>query len=295
MGVLYGVDYAWDKPTIAWLKDNNYAFVCRYLSNDDSKDLSASEANLLAASGIWICVVWETSAQRAAQGHTAGIQDAAKAVAKTNALNKPSNRPIYFAVDFDASTGQVAEYFRGVNSVLGVQRTGVYAGYNVVKGLQAAGLATWFWQTSAWSNSKWFSMNHLEQFKYTDKWDLNRALRSDYGQWLPGRTPVDAPMEEITMDNKQLAVAVWRTDNVLNAPAGHQEGDNPYWAAQNFLREIYTQNEQIISNQTKILDNQGKILTALANVQTPGTSGTVDAKAVVDELARRLLPSPDTK
>lgn len=189
-----GVDYAWVRPRPSALKREGYTFACRYLSRDASKDLSKAEAKALAAEGIASVVVWETSADRARDGYKAGQDDAAAAARKATACGMIGDRPIYFAVDWDASDAElrngVTQYFKGVASVIGLARTGVYGGYRSVRYLSAEGLATWFWQTYAWSAGNWFAGNHIEQYAINVKAngkavDYNRAKADDIGQWYP--------------------------------------------------------------------------------------------------------------
>jgi hypothetical protein len=277
-----GIDYAWSKPSASWIKSQGYGFAMRYLSRDSSKDLSLGEANSLASYGIWMGVVWETSARRARDGYAAGRVDAARALAAARELEMPEDRPIYFAVDYDASTSEVVGYFQGVVSYMGLARTGVYGGYNVVKGLDSAGLATWFWQTLAWSGGRWYAGNHIEQYEVGVSWDENRSKQDDFGQWMPGKSYT----EEINMEAKDLAKAVWETDGVCNSPASRQAAGNLYWAAKSYLREIYQQNEQILAGQASLATELAAIKAALAN------PAAVSAEAVVDELAQRLTPPP---
>lgn len=281
-----GIDYAWSKPTASWIKAQGYEFVMRYLSRDPSKDLSKGEAASLASYGIWMGVVWETTASRARDGYTAGRADAARALAAARDLEMPEDRPIYFAVDYDmGSVAQVAEYFRGVVDVLGADRTGVYGGINAVTGLSRAGLATWFWQTLAWSGGRWFDGNHIEQYEVGVSWDENRAKQKDFGQWMPGKSPKEID----NMTDKDIAKAVWRTDNVLDSPPTRQANGNKYWAAKSFFLEIYAQNEKILANQEALATDLAALKIAVAELTAPAAA---EAGAVVDELASRLSPPP---
>jgi LysM repeat protein len=97
--------------------------------------------------------------------------------------------PIYFAVDYDAPESDqpaLNAYFDGVASVIGLERTGVYAGYWIVKRLAEANKAKWLWQTYAWSGGNWFPGNHLEQYKNGQELngavDFVRSKQDNYGQ-----------------------------------------------------------------------------------------------------------------
>jgi hypothetical protein len=185
---LEGLDWAWGHASITDLKRAGIRFACRYLSHDAGKNLTHGEAVALSKAGIDLVVVWETTANRAGQSSAAGRQDAVEASKQAAACGKPTHSPIYFAVDFDAQPAQVREYFRGVNSVLGTGRTGVYGGYRVVKGLMDAGLAKYGWQTYAWSGGQWHNPAQIRQYQNGVhvagvSADRNRATHRDFGQW----------------------------------------------------------------------------------------------------------------
>jgi hypothetical protein len=188
-----GVDYPWSKPAPAALKAAGVTFAMRYLSNDETKNLTRSEADALAAQGIWSGVVWETTAGRALAGRAAGAEDAREALAQAQACGMPAGRPVYFAVDLDTTWDRVAPYFQGVNDVLPAAQVGVYGGIRIVQAAAASGLVTWYWQAEAWSGGRWEPRAHIRQAG-TARYggvdcDKNTAMTSDFGQWMPGRTP----------------------------------------------------------------------------------------------------------
>ena len=189
-----GCDYSFARPSPSSLVSMGYEFVCRYLSGDPGggKDLTASEQSSLEAAGIDIVLNWETSGTDAENGYDAGVSDATAAKAEAESLGQPSDRPIYFSIDFDAESSDapaINEYFQGVASVLGLARTGVYGGYYIVNELFGAGLVTWAWQTYAWSNGAWDSRAQLRQVQNgvdNDELDADTAVAADYGQYGPG-------------------------------------------------------------------------------------------------------------
>ena len=201
----YGVDYAWgwpDSPAaiarfVRALQLAGVQFAFRYLSTDSSKNLSLGEARALSDAGISIGVVWETTATRSSQGYGAGRQDAQAAVLQAEACGMPGDRPIYFAVDYDAPPPDVEQYFHGVVSVLGASRSGVYGGYYVVKRLLDAGLVHWGWQAPAWSAGQWDARAHVRQGGQVTiggvDCDRNTAMASDFGQWRVGQSPQQQP------------------------------------------------------------------------------------------------------
>ena len=154
-----GVDYSWGRPDLAALAKAGKAFVCRYLSRDGSgKNLTAAEAAKLSAAGLSIVVVWEDGKDRALAGRAAGARDAREAARQAEVCGMPGGRPIYFAVDFDATAGQLPEvlaYLDGAASVLGRGRVGVYGGIRTVAAALDGGHAALAWQTYAWSGGQY--------------------------------------------------------------------------------------------------------------------------------------------
>jgi hypothetical protein len=199
LNTISGCDYSFARPSPSSLSSMGYKFVCRYLSGDPGggKDLTASEQSSLEAGGIDIVLNWETTGTDATSGYSAGVSDATAAKSEAEGLGQPSNRPIYFSIDFDAGSGDAASinaYFQGVASVLGVARTGVYGGYYIVKELFDAKLVSWGWQTYAWSSGNWDSRAQLRQVQNdvdNGQLDADTGMVPDYGQYGPG-SPVDA-------------------------------------------------------------------------------------------------------
>jgi hypothetical protein len=199
---VFGVDYAWGRPGAAALKKAGVKFVVRYVSHDTTgKNLSASEARALSDAGLWIAVVWESTASRALAGRSAGVADATEAAKQAKACGMPAGRPIYFAVDFDATSGQQDEihaYLDGVAGVLGRGAVGLYAGYGPIKRAFDAKKITFGWQTYAWSGGNWDSRAQLQQYSNGHDvggvdCDYDRAMKADYGQWRVGVNPAPTP------------------------------------------------------------------------------------------------------
>ena len=193
LGTRKGVDYAWTHPSVSAIKSGGYTFAARYLSYDNSKDITSNEAHALKSAGIDVVVVWEATATAALGGYSQGVSDAKAAESRANGAGMPSGRPIYFAVDFDATSGEqgaVNSYFDGVASVIGRNRTGAYAGYYVVNRLFNAGKIKYAWQTYAWSNGNWDPRAQLRQVLNDITvgnagacCDKDQAVAADFGQW----------------------------------------------------------------------------------------------------------------
>jgi len=196
---VFGIDYAWGRPSVASMKAAKVKYAVRYLSHDTSgKNLDRPEADRLAAAGIWVAVIWESTASRAKSGGRAGgVTDAKAAQSQAALCGMPGSRPIYFAVDFDAQKAdwpKITEYFKGVISVLGVGRVGMYAGYNPIKWAFDDGLISYGWQTYAWSGGRRDQRINLYQYLNDQRvggvdCDYDLAYKIDYGQWMPGKLP----------------------------------------------------------------------------------------------------------
>jgi hypothetical protein len=187
-----GVDYSWARPSPSGLAAAGYTFASRYVSFDTTgKNLTASEASALRAAGIDIVVNWETNADDALGGSSAGVRDATEAARQAAAAGQPSSRPIYFSIDFDAQASQqpaINAYFDGVASVIGAARVGAYGGYNPIKRLFDAGKIRWGWQTFAWSGGLWDARAQLRQVQNNvtiagGACDIDQAMATDFGQW----------------------------------------------------------------------------------------------------------------
>jgi len=194
-----GVDYAFARPSPDSTRAHGYKFVARYLSGDpgSGKDITRGEADSLISAGLDIALVWETTGVEALKGYNQGQSDARAARDEAASVGQPSSRPIYFAVDFDPTgyDGVLGDYFDGVASVLGIERTGAYAGYGAIQSLFDRGKIRFGWQTYAWSDGHWDSRAHLRQIDngiLGGEEDLDQAIASDYGQW-PGGAPSSPP------------------------------------------------------------------------------------------------------
>lgn len=293
-----GVDYAWSHPGGAALKAAGKVFACRYLSPDHSKNLARVEADDLAAHGIWSVVVWEATANRAKAGRAAGVADAKTASTQAAAAGMPSSRPIYFAVDFDATAADQAyinAYLDGAASVIGRDRVGIYGGYYPVKRALDGGHATWAWQTVAWSGGQWDSRAVIRQGMQKNingvSCDLDTATAADYGQWMPGKTPTvqeEDPMAGIT--KADIYDAVWTPDKI-NAPADAPDvKTNPTWQPQSYLKDTNARVRSLQAQLAALAKTNATLVTAVATLAS--SVGDLDPQAVVAEL-RQAIESID--
>jgi len=206
--VIEGVDYSVGRPDPACLVANGKHFACRYVSSPGGidKDLSPDEARRLTAAGVAICTNFEDWEEKPLKGFDVGAADATLAWEHAAVCGMPVGRPIYFSVDFDASSTQLAgpitEYFRGCASVLGVERVGGYGGLRTIRFLFDNNLIRWGWQTYAWSGGVWDSRAQVQQYKNATtvcgvSLDLDRAVVDDYGQWFAFKEDDLASADEI--------------------------------------------------------------------------------------------------
>lgn len=216
------------------IKDAGHSAVIAYVSpsrpgsNFGAKPLTKEYADQLRSVGLQVVSNWQygkpggTAPSDWTLGFQGGVDHANQAQANHLAAGGDPAAPIYFSVDENISLSQwnvtAVEYFRGVNSVLGVQRTGVYGSSLVVAwaiqdgvvGRSTTSGKYWVWQTRAWSGGELESKAVLYQ-RVIDTAsepgpridgtavDVNDILADDYGQWFLDRNvqgPAPAPQFE---------------------------------------------------------------------------------------------------
>src|SRR4051812_6782757 len=108
MMALEGVDYAFPpRPRPAALTAAGIKFAARYGGpGTEDKWIHADEAVALSAAGIYIVANAEGSSGGLANGWATGVSWAKSADAWFKGIGMPSDRPIYFSVDFDATSSQ---------------------------------------------------------------------------------------------------------------------------------------------------------------------------------------------
>lgn len=236
----FGLDYV-SGPSPAVLKANNVAFVCRYLSEVNAqtqiKLLTLPEAQALSHDGIAIVSNFEWYASRPSEGFASGAFDAGIARDQHAACGGPPDRPIYFSVDEDVSGAQVADYFRGVASVIGLHRTGAYGSFRVLQYLFANNLISWGWQTYAWSGGQWLPPAQAQIQQYNNgqtldghSVDFDRSMTADFGQWFVGGTMLPNGWQDdgttLTAPNGHRVVFGFRNE-ILEWPGGWDPTNQP--------------------------------------------------------------------
>ena len=144
--------------TAAAIRAEGYAFAGRYLVPNSGtlawKALTKAEAEAITSAGLRLLTVWETTADRARGGASAGAADGASALRCAREIGMPAGGVIYFAVDFDARQGDmdaIEAYLRAARENTEEYEIGVYGSYRVVETMAQRKACAAFWQCLAWS------------------------------------------------------------------------------------------------------------------------------------------------
>ncbi|WP_217155146.1 DUF1906 domain-containing protein [[Mycobacterium] fortunisiensis] len=178
----------------------------------DFKPVTRDYADRLRAAGLQVVSCyqfgkpgWPTPSDFT-RGRDGGVADAQTALALHTAAGGPDSAPIFFSVDedIDAATWKstAVQWFRGINSVLGVSRTGIYGGrrqcgWAIADGVVGSSTSPgyrWAWQTKAWSRGEREPAAVLFQREVVTASDpgfvidgihvdVNDVLAADFGQW----------------------------------------------------------------------------------------------------------------
>lgn len=181
----------------------------------DFKPVTREFADGLRAAGLHVVSCyqygkpgWVDSPSDFTRGYDGGVADARTALRLHDAAGGPTSVPIYFSVDedIDAKTWKslAVQWFRGINSVLGVARTGIYGGARQLSwaiaddviGHSSTPGYRWAWQTKAWSGGQREPAAVLFQREVVTASDpgamigdvhvdVDDVLAPDFGQWDP--------------------------------------------------------------------------------------------------------------
>ena len=212
------IDFAERRIPPDQIKSAGYAGVVNYVSesrpgaNFEAKPITREYADALRAAGLHIVSNfqygkpgWPTPSDFT-RGHDGGVADAQTALQLHAAAGGGNSAPIFFSVDDDIDqntwNSQAVDWFRGINSILGVGRTGIYwhaqaCGWairdGVIGNLTTAG-HQWAWQTKSWSHGEREPAAVLYQAVVNTasnpgpllggiNVDVDEVLATDYGQW----------------------------------------------------------------------------------------------------------------
>jgi hypothetical protein len=190
----------------------NYVSLSRPGANFEAKPLTRDYADALRAAGLHIVSNFQygkpgwPDPSDLTRGYDGGVADAHSAMQLHSAAGGPNAAPIFFSVDdaIDANTwnSSALQWFRGINSVLGVGRTGIYGDAQVcgwairdgVVGPSSSAGHRWVWQTRAWSHGDREPAAVLYQTIVNSPGnpgpllgginvDVDDVLAADFGQW----------------------------------------------------------------------------------------------------------------
>jgi hypothetical protein len=181
-------------------------------ANFDFKPVTRGYADALRANGLHVVSNyqygkpgWPTPSDYT-RGYDGGVADGQTAQRLHAAAGGPESAPIFFSVDedVDRTTWETVagQWFRGINSVVGVGRTGVYGHSRAcawaiddgVIGASSTAGRRWAWQTRAWSHGEREPAAVLYQsaiFTASEPAvvlggvhvDADDILAADFGQW----------------------------------------------------------------------------------------------------------------
>ena len=190
----------------------NYVSESRPGANFEAKPITREYADALRAAGLQIVSNFQygkpgwANPSDYTRGYDGGVADAQTALRLHGAAGGAGSAPIFFSIDdnIDVNTwnGVAVQWFRGINSVLGVGRTGIYGhaqacGWAIrdgVIGNSSTPGHRWAWQTRSWSNGEREPAAVLYQAVVNTpsnpgpllggiNVDVDDVLAPDFGQW----------------------------------------------------------------------------------------------------------------
>jgi hypothetical protein len=212
------IDFAERRIPPDQIKSAGYAGVVNYVSesrpgaNFEAKPITREYADALRAAGLHIVSNFQygkpgwPDPSDFTRGSDGGAADAQTALRLHAAAGGSGSAPIFFSVDDDidqnAWNSLAVNWFRGINSVLGVQRTGIYGHFQAcgwairdgVIGHSSTAGYRWAWQTRSWSHGQREPAAVLYQEVVNTpsspgpllggiNVDVDEVLATDFGQW----------------------------------------------------------------------------------------------------------------
>ncbi|MFE6860083.1 DUF1906 domain-containing protein [Nocardia sp. NPDC057668] len=198
------LDYAGGVPAAHAIGAAGHMGVIRYVSDRRpgaewmaGKPLLAGEVDALAAAGLSVVSCYQFGKGPTADwrgGYEAGVEHATRGLLLHKAAGGPDTAPIYASIDDNPDDEefetQIEPYLRGWETVIGHERTGVYANSPTIDNILGAGLCSLFWQHN-WGTPRGYvhPEAHLHQFEIDKRAvdgigvDVNSVLHQSYGQW----------------------------------------------------------------------------------------------------------------
>jgi hypothetical protein len=283
-----GVDFSFSQPSPLGLKKAGKIFACVYGGPGSvGKQPTLEYVQALHACGIATVALAEGAVRGALRGRGQGRDDAARALLHFAQLGMPTDRPIFFAVDWDATDVElrmIESYFAGVEEVLPLSRIGVYGGIRTIDWALGEVIASWGFQAYAWSNGQWHPRAHIRQYRNHvplagGEVDLCRSMTTDFGQW--GVNP-DTP-GNLSGDTMSTAEDVWAHE--FGSPALSVEA----WSAADWLKYAYStyrDTQQILGKLAAISEHMAEFA---APVDLTAVMGILDSVA---GKVQRLIDAP---
>lgn len=190
----------------------NYVSEARPGADFEAKPITREYADALRTAGLHIVSNYQygkpggSAPPDFVRGSDGGAADAQTALRLHVAAGGPVSAPIFFSVDDDIDENTwnslAVSWFRGINSVMGVRRTGIYGHSQAcawairdgVIGHSTTAGHRWAWQTKAWSHGQREPAAVLYQ-EVVDSpsnpspllggihVDVDEVLAADFGQW----------------------------------------------------------------------------------------------------------------
>lgn len=185
-----GVDFSWARPAPQDLLNAGKRFVYRYIGVDvGGKSATRAELDEYTGAGLAVILGYEEDGQELLGGYAAGVRIGHAIQAALDDLGYP-DAVVLANADFDATEAQqepINAALDGIASVISLDRTGLYAGYWVIKRAFDAGKITYAMQTYAWSGGNWDPRAQVQQYSNGQQIDgsdvdLDRATAAQFGQ-----------------------------------------------------------------------------------------------------------------
>jgi Domain of unknown function (DUF1906) len=212
------IDFAERRIPPDEIKSAGYDGVVNYVSESrpgadfEAKPITREYADALRAAGLQIVSNYQygkpgwSAPSDYTRGNDGGVADAQTALRLHAAAGGGDSAPIFFSIDEDIDVNTwksvAVEWFRGINSVMGLDRTGIYGHSRAcawaiddgVIGRSTSAGHLWAWQTKSWSHGEREPRAVLYQEVVNSPSspgpllggihvDVDEVLATDFGQW----------------------------------------------------------------------------------------------------------------
>jgi N-acetyl-anhydromuramyl-L-alanine amidase AmpD len=310
------IDFSAQKIAPEDIKAAGYDGVVAYVSgsrpgaNFGAKPITREYADALRAEGLHIVSNFQygkpggTAPSDFTRGFDGGMADARTALRLHEAAGGPDAAPIIFSIDddidLDTWNSVGVDWFRGINSTLGVERTGIYGHSRVcswaiqdgVIGQSTSPGRRWAWQTKAWSHgqrepSAVLFQNVIDTASNPGplvggtRVDVNEVLTRDFGQWDLDRSPrlrLAPPFFDESTEIRSPYRGSRRGTDVLWFVLHTEDGNSP--SARHLAQYLSNNDRQVSYHYT--VDNDGHVYNIVdtkfyANsVLQPGNSKSIN-------------------